>query len=227
MRGNLLYFSFFQGRWDELTAEADRFIAECELSPHTLESSARSLRASVRLARGDHAGALADWELVLGEGSRSQEPSDTVALAAPDCAGYALLGREDEARGFAFEALEVARTHLDLADSLVQINGVAKRLGIRKDVRALLEQAPPTAWKEPALAGAEGDFVRAAELFVERGYPALEAWARMNAAEELIESGRQAEGEAELEKALAFYRSVGATFFVERGEALLAQAATG
>ena len=49
----------------------------------------------------------------------------------------------------------------------------------------------------------------------------------MSAAEELIETGRRDEGEAELEKALAFYRSVGATFFIERGEALLAQAATG
>ncbi len=45
--------------------------------------------------------------------------------------------------------------------------------------------------------------------------------------EELIATGRRAEGEAELDKALAFYRSVGATFFVQRGEALLAQAATG
>ena len=35
------------------------------------------------------------------------------------------------------------------------------------------------------------------------------------------------EGEEQLEKALAFYRSVGATFFIQRGEALLAQAATG
>ena len=38
---------------------------------------------------------------------------------------------------------------------------------------------------------------------------------------------RRAEGEAQLEHALVFYRSVGATFYVERGEALLAQVATG
>ncbi len=57
--------------------------------------------------------------------------------------------------------------------------------------------------------------------------PAFEADARFAAAEELIEAGRRAEGEEQLEQALAFYRSVGATFFVQRGEALLAQAATG
>ena len=51
------------------------------------------------------------------------------------------------------------------------------------------------------------------------------AEARLAAAEHLLAHGRQAEGEAELEKALAFFRSIGATLFVERGEALLANAA--
>ena len=74
MRGNLLYLSFFQGRWDELLADADDFIAECELSPHTLESPARWLRASVRLARGDHAGALADWERSLAKAREVKSP---------------------------------------------------------------------------------------------------------------------------------------------------------
>jgi tetratricopeptide (TPR) repeat protein len=219
--------SFFRGRWDEFIADADNFIAECELSPHTLESPARSLRAYVRLARGDHAGSLADWERSLAKAREVKGPQTLLPSLLQTAQGYALLGREDEARGFAFEALEVARAHLDLASSLTQITSVAKRLGIREDVRALLEQASPTAWTEAALAGAEGDFVRAADIFADRGLPALEAEARLSAAEELIESGRQAEGETELEKALTFYRSVGATFYIERGEALLAEAATG
>ncbi len=42
----------------------------------------------------------------------------------------------------------------------------------------------------------------------------------------MLEEGRTAEGLAELEKALTFYRSVGATFFLDRGEALLAEAKT-
>ena len=56
------------------------------------------------------------------------------------------------------------------------------------------------------------------------GLVAIEAETRLSAAEELIETGRRTEGEVELEKALTFYRSVGATFLVERGEALLATA---
>jgi len=38
-------------------------------------------------------------------------------------------------------------------------------------------------------------------------------------------AGRRPESEVELEKALSFYRSVGATLFVKRGEQLLAKSA--
>jgi len=51
----------------------------------------------------------------------------------------------------------------------------------------------------------------------------MEARLRERAAEELIETGRHAEARVELEKALDFYRVVGATFFVQRAEKLLAQ----
>jgi hypothetical protein len=49
----------------------------------------------------------------------------------------------------------------------------------------------------------------------------MEARLRLRAGEELIEAGRRAEGEAELAKALAFYRTVDATYFIRRAEALL------
>ena len=56
----------------------------------------------------------------------------------------------------------------------------------------------------------------------------LEAEARISAAEELIEIGRRDEGEepSSRRRSPSTARS-GATFFVQRGEALLAQAATG
>jgi hypothetical protein len=56
-----------------------------------------------------------------------------------------------------------------------------------------------------------------------RGHP-LEAAARRRAAEALFAAGRRAEGEAMLEPALAFWRSVGATAYLHEGEALLAAA---
>jgi len=52
-----------------------------------------------------------------------------------------------------------------------------------------------------------------------------EAYARLRAAEQLVAEGRQAEADAQLEKALAFFRSVGATRYIREAEALLAPAA--
>jgi len=46
---------------------------------------------------------------------------------------------------------------------------------------------------------------------------------RVRAAEELIETGRRAASEDQATKALGFYLRVGATYYVDRGEALLSQ----
>ena len=71
----------------------------------------------------------------------------------------------------------------------------------------------------------DGNFVEASALYAEAGIVVFEAEARLRAAEQLLTAGRSAEGQVELEKALTFYRSVGATLFIERGERLLARSA--
>ncbi len=48
-----------------------------------------------------------------------------------------------------------------------------------------------------------------------------EARLRMRAAEDLIERGRREEAGAQIVLARAFYDTVGGTFWIERGEALL------
>ena len=55
----------------------------------------------------------------------------------------------------------------------------------------------------------------AADLYAALGFRAVEAEARLDAARDLVAAGDRTEGEVELEKALAFYRSVGATFFLD------------
>jgi hypothetical protein len=52
-----------------------------------------------------------------------------------------------------------------------------------------------------------------------------EASARLRAAEALVQEGRRAQADAELNRALAFWRSVGATAYVREGEGLLAESA--
>ena len=227
MRGNRMFLSLFRGRWDELSEDADRFVAECEVSPHYLEGPVRRIRAYIRLARGDHAGAVADLDQALTSARDIKDPEVLIPSLLQCARGYVLLGRNEEAREFAAQALDLTRDHPDLAEYLGQVNDVAKQLGIREDIRKLLEQAPANAWKEAALAGAQGDFVRSGDVYAKWSLPTFEAEARFAAAEELIAAGRRKEGEEQLERAMAFYRSVGATFFIQRGEGLVAQAATG
>jgi hypothetical protein len=59
----------------------------------------------------------------------------------------------------------------------------------------------------------------------EIGYRTGEAYGRLRAAKQLVEEGRRAEADAELNRPLAFYREVGATTYVREGEALLAESA--
>jgi hypothetical protein len=68
---------------------------------------------------------------------------------------------------------------------------------------------------------AAGDHAAAAEVLASMGSKAEEAFARLVAGERLWAASRRHEAEAQLGRALAFHRSVGATAYVARAEALL------
>jgi hypothetical protein len=52
-----------------------------------------------------------------------------------------------------------------------------------------------------------------------------EAFARLRAAEQLVDERRRAEADEQLHRALAFWRSVGGARYIREGEALLAASA--
>ena len=71
----------------------------------------------------------------------------------------------------------------------------------------------------------DGEYRTAADLYCELELRPFEAHARLRAAEQLRIEGRHADANEQLERALAFFRSVGAVRYVRRGEALLAASA--
>jgi hypothetical protein len=71
-----------------------------------------------------------------------------------------------------------------------------------------------TRWLDAISAYASGAFEEAADVYAEIGSVPDEAFARMRAAEALADGGRRAEADAQLQRALAFYRSVGATAYI-------------
>ena len=74
-------------------------------------------------------------------------------------------------------------------------------------------------------AEAESKLRAAAEVLDGIRYRPGAAYARLRAARELVAHGRRAEADAQLQRALAFWREVGATRYVREGEALLAASA--
>ena len=224
MHGNAVYGAYIVGRWDEAVEGADRFIAECATSPHYQEGLARDARALIRLGRGDIAGAEEDRAFHLDQGRRIKDPQRLLPGLATAAVHHVILGDKVEAHALAEEALELARAHVDMAATTNHLIFVAGQMGLRDEYLEIVEQAPEGPWKDLIIVGAKGDLRGAGDLFATFGASSLEALARLFAGEELIEAGHRAEGAAELQKALEFYRSVGATFFVRRGEALLAEA---
>ena len=222
-RGNVVNFHFFSGRWDEAVALSDDFVRECETSPHYLEGGVRGVRAYIRLARGDVAGASEDAEVALAQAREIKDPQRLIPSLFGSARVYVAAGDRDEARRLAQEGLAQVREHPGLAGMLGQITFVAGELGIAGEMLEILDQSQDfTFWRHTARASVSGDHARARELYLEAGAPALVAEESLLAGESLIRAGDPDGGRAYLEEALAFYRSVGATVFVERAERLLA-----
>jgi hypothetical protein len=124
------------------------------------------------------------------------------------------------------EVVDLTREH-GMTSGLATCGLFADELGITDKLRAAIEKAPGPefrGWQDAFLLVLAGDLCGAADRFAAMGNATFEARQRLHAGERLLTFGQRAAGDVELQKALDFYRSVGATLFVERGEALLAAA---
>ena len=166
-------------------------------------------------------GALEDMRIHLAQAREIMDPQRLLPSLENAARLLCLAGQREEALAHAREAIDFLREHVALAGALGQLVIVVDELGLRDEILEILDRAPPGPWVEVVRAGASGDFVRACELYVTFGASTLLAEANLLAGEALIGSGRRAEGVSYLEDALAFYRSVGATYFVTRAEVLL------
>jgi class 3 adenylate cyclase/tetratricopeptide (TPR) repeat protein len=229
-RGQLAGSEFIRGNWDASLRANDAFIAECEAgSPHYLEAQSRWVRSCMRLGRGDIDGARADVERADELGRDAKDPQLMVHVFGASIRVAESLGWVDRARALTLKFLALAKT-LPEAEATVfscfWVLGAHTPTDVEGELREIVERGPAGRWKDIALACLDREFSLAADLWLDSGSLTWEALLRERAAEELIGTGRQAEGEAELERALVFYRAVGATFFIDRGEALLRESKT-
>ena len=209
------------GKWDAATARADAFIADIEAgSPHYLGSQAYIHRARIRLVRGETDGAAADAELGLELARRAKDPQAVYPACAEAAHVFMEIGERERALAPAEEFLAgAAEGHpLGFAEAYLHVlSWTLTEAGRGEECASALEQYTRSPFARIGLAFARGDPVGAADQCGEIGALASEAYCRLAAA--------RAGDLTQLEPALAFYRSVGATRYVREGEALLAASA--
>jgi predicted ATPase/class 3 adenylate cyclase len=218
---NRVAFMFSLGRWDEALPLMDAFIADCEAGrPHYQEALLRRCRAWARVVRDDAEGAIDDLERSVAVARGAKDPQVVFESLGDAAFMYTELGRLDEARTLAKEML-AANPQAPLWSTTFLL--VADQLGMGNAVRATFaSDREPHSRDALIVAMAEGRLVDAVDIAMHQGSVDMAAVLRCAVAETLLEEGRAAEAGAQLEQALAFYRSVGGTRFIREIEAQLA-----
>jgi class 3 adenylate cyclase/tetratricopeptide (TPR) repeat protein len=224
LRAELGSDAWFAGDWDLFLRTADEYEAEAAAgSPHYLLGTLLSLRGATRLARGDLDGGLADTERALELARRSRDPQ-ALAPALGSVAGALLdVGRRDETSPYLDELL--ADPVLLQWGLIPEAARAADELGRAEEMLASIDEGA-SVWQRAVTVVLRRQYAAAADLYFEAGALPAEAAARVWAAEQLLAEGRRAEANEQLDRALAFWRSVGATRYVAEAEALRAQAET-
>jgi class 3 adenylate cyclase len=192
-----------------------------------LVTADRGLRAVIRFARGDSAGALAETAATL-EAARDSEDAH-VLWGALAIRSWTLLeaGVPEEANELVDELL---------ADERIPAAGrfyighplavwTAHALGRADEMLAWMVRgrAPRTRWLAAVEAVASGDLLRAADAYESLGHRPLEAYGRLGAARSFIAAGRCDEAWEQLERARMLFRSGGATHFAQECDVRLAR----
>jgi tetratricopeptide (TPR) repeat protein len=217
-RAALVANLMWTGDWDDALRLAEEWQAEAGGAASSGELMILRNRAEVRLARDDVNGALDDLDRALAGSRQMGEPQVLLPALGVAAHVYVELERDDDARAAASEFMEHITGAADWR--ILEFSFVAARLGHADGLRRLIEKLPPTRMNDADLALVSNEFGRAAELLEEGGMAFAAACARLLEGQRLSGDGRQREAAEQLEKALAFYRSVGATRYVRQAEAL-------
>ncbi len=158
----LIDHRYRRGEWNEALREADEFIAEIEAgSPHYNSFQLYAVRAEMRLARGDPAGAIRDAESALATGRAVEDPQ-AVFFVLPACAHvFSLASERGRAVPLAREFLEALSRGVGMQFAVINLPtfaSAALQLDLARELLGALADHPQTPWTETVRAYAQGDF---------------------------------------------------------------------
>jgi class 3 adenylate cyclase/tetratricopeptide (TPR) repeat protein len=226
-RGTQVESEYSIGAWDDCLRHADDFIAECEAgSPHYLESHTRHWRALIKLARDDVRGAEADTHRALELVRDVKDPQILYGVLSTAIRLDAELGRLDVARIRADEFFAMILPGARF-DTMMPVAWVAARIDRAGSLLARLDGLTPATsrWLRAMREILQERFEDAAATFETIGSVPDEAEARLRAGQALFADGRRSEAAEQFERALVFYRGVGASRYTRLCQEALADTA--
>ena len=210
-RGERVEYDYHAGRWDDASRGIDELLAASEGQPrHFMDPFLHIFRALLLAARGDLVPALEE-EAVHIRLARDLDPQSAHVSLAHSAFLRATAGDRDAAMERLDELLRLWRASpQNVTFNPSELAFAATLLGRQEDFLAVANAARETRWLAAACAFARGNPVEAADLFAEIGSRANEAYSRLAAGDQ-----------ANVRRALEFYRVVGAKLYVARAESLL------
>jgi len=227
-RGQRVTYEYSLGKWDSALEGADAFIAEVESgSPHYLASGCYYTRALIQMARGEVDAPIADAERALALSRHAKDPQNHLPTVAACAHVFSENGDTARAAALVEEFMIELRAERNIGFADAYLHTLAWTLSALGRGAELIDALPAYEypWHLAARAFAAGDLGRAADIMGDMGAVSEEARDRLWLAHTLVEQGRRTEADAELQRALAFYRSVGATRYIQQAEALRAASA--
>lgn len=177
-------------------------------------------RGRIRLARGDVDGAVEDAERGLAAGRRAGDPQALLPAIS-----YMAWVRIEQALPHEAEILvDELVQHGDAAEFVhAELAVSLNALGRQAALDQIVSSSGEVRWRDVLALIAAGSVGEAADLCEELVMLPVSAYLRIHAGERLIGEGRSAEAREHLARAIAFWRSVRATRFLQQAEGLVAR----
>lgn len=225
-RGNLVGNYYAVGQWDEALRVAGMF----DSVPPALsyqQSVVSGTRAFILAARGELEAALTEVRAALDVAGLHMDKQAVWPLLVELAylAGQeGLVSEANERLDEVLESIAESESPGDAQEWLVQLTLSLLDAGRRAEAADLVRRMPDGRWRDACTAALDGDYVHAADVLDTIGEESMQAEVRLRAARSLLADGRLAEAQAQLDRARAFWRSVGATGYLREVDDVLAAA---